>query len=144
MYSYIKDLQCWKLHAEIRIIVFCCFGTKFKDKQTTFGPPEASCFVPVPSSALVEKLSTKSGVSIKWAWVCFLEINTSEQQTQCSLICGGRKNQMSGMPKCGERQCSAVLWQYPSSFVVASSWKALVPMLMQLSEPCCWWLGSFS
>ena len=62
MYSYIKDLQCWKLHAKIRIIVFCCFGTKFKDKQTTFGLPETSCCVLVPFSVLTEKLSTKSGV----------------------------------------------------------------------------------
>lgn len=51
------EIACKK----IRIIVFCCFGTKFKDKQTTFGPPEASCVL-VPSSVVTEKFSTKSGV----------------------------------------------------------------------------------
>lgn len=72
---------------KIRIIVFYCFGTKFKDKQTTFGPPEASCGGLVPSSILMEKLSTKSGVSIKQTFVYFLEISTSEPEKQCSLIC---------------------------------------------------------
>lgn len=72
----------------MRIIVVYCLGTRFKDKQTTFGPSEASWDVLLPSSVLLENYSTKPGVEIKWTFVWFLEIYTSEEKKQGScLIC---------------------------------------------------------
>lgn len=81
----------------------CCFGTKFKDKQTTFQPPEASCSSPCSFLRSADTSGTESGVEMKETFACLPQINTFIFSPRFTFICGQERilcSQPCSPPRC--------------------------------------------